>query len=717
LPSKNPILCKNYLIKLNNSGQRIWGTFSGGNSVEQTGFCLADNNNDAYIYGMTNSTRGISTPGVHQENISGSASSSLYIFKFKDCASSTNQILNSTICIGQNLQLNASGGTNYSWTGPNGFTSTQQNPVITNANATHSGQYSCNVTGIGGCDNTVTINVVVGDTEAPIPSIINLPNITGDCTTVITTIPTAFDNCSGTINATTINPLNYSIPGNYTITWNYNDGNGNSSSQIQNVTITSVALPTLNSTQQFCIQDNATLGNITVTGQNIQWYDAQTAGNLLPTNTLLQNGVTYYASQTINGCESERVPVTVQIQNTTAPTGNSNQSFCSTANATLNDIAITGTAIIWYDSLSGNTVLPATTLLQNGITYYATQTVNNCESINRTPISISLINTLNAADFSEYLCDDLNNGHEKIDLTAYNTSLLSNTAGNTFSYYKSLLGAQNQTPSEKINNYTNYHLTVGTSQIYVRIDNINTCQQIVVLNLTLYSKPIIPIAEVTPICQGNSITINAGNFNEYLWSTGDHTSSISIDNAGDYWVTVTEYHLGINCSSTKDFKVVNSNRATIQNIIISDWSDNNNSISIITTNGSIGDYEYSIDGISFQNSSTFNNLPTGEYTVYVRDRNGCGVENDTVYLITYPKFFTPNNDGQNDFWKIKFTNQEPNLIINIYNRFGKLLKTLNNDSEGWDGTYLGQTLPADDYWFTVVRPNGKEYKEHFALKR
>jgi len=57
------------------------------------------------------------------------------------------------------------------------------------------------------------------------------------------------------------------------------------------------------------------------------------------------------------------------------------------------------------------------------------------------------------------------------------------------------------------------------------------------------------------------------------------------------------------------------------------------------------------------------------------------------------------------------------LIINIYNRFGKLLKTLNNDSEGWDGTYLGQTLPADDYWFTVVRPNGKEYKEHFALKR
>lgn len=715
-----------YIVKLNTNGQREWGTYYGGNCTEGHNGAAdvnnkisIDNNNNIYLVGNTCSTSGISTSGAHQEShVFNSLGGiyNIYVAKFQDCLSSP-QVSAVNPCAGSDLQLNATGGTNYSWTGPNGFTSSQQNPIITNANATHSGQYSCAITGTGGCDNTVSLNIVVGDFLAPIPNTTTLPTITGDCNTIVSTIPTALDNCAGTINATTTNPLNYTIPGNYTITWNYTDGNGNSSAQTQNITITSVTLPSLDPTQEFCIQENATLNTITITGTNILWYDALTDGNLLPNNTLLQNGMTYYASQTINGCESIRVPVTITIYNTPAPSANSSQSFCSTENATLTNIAITGTDIKWYDSPTNTTPLDITTPLADGITYYASQTVNNCESVNRTPVTISLIDTLNATDFSDYLCDDLNNGHEKIDLTNYNTSLLSSTAGNSFSYYKSLIGAQNQIPNEKINNYTDYQLTVGTSLIYVRIDNVNTCHQIVMLSLTLYSKPIIAIDQVTPICQGNSISVTAGNFNQYLWSTGEDTPSISITSAGDYWVTVTENHLGTNCSSTKDFKVVTSNKATIQNIVISDWSDNNNSISIIITNGSVGNYEYSIDGINFQNSNTFNNLPPGEYTVYVNDRNGCGVARDSVYLITYPKFFTPNNDGHNDFWKIKFTNQEPNLTINIYNRFGKLLKTLNNDSEGWDGTYLGLPQPADDYWFTVVRPNGKEYKEHFSLKR
>ncbi|MBP6757526.1 MAG: hypothetical protein KA210_15390, partial [Bacteroidia bacterium] len=166
------------------------------------------------------------------------------------------------------------------------------------------------------------------------------------------------------------------------------------------------------SPQSFCIQQNATLSSIVITGQNIKWYDALTNGNLLANTTLLQNGTTYYASQTINGCESERVAVLVTIQNTATPTANATQSFCTSQNPTLNTLAITGTTIKWYANLSLGTALPISTPLQDGKTYYATQTLNGCESSIRLAVTVSLISTLPANNYEEQFCDDLNDGSE-----------------------------------------------------------------------------------------------------------------------------------------------------------------------------------------------------------------------------------------------------------------------------------------------------------------
>ncbi|MEO8235087.1 MAG: T9SS type B sorting domain-containing protein [Flavobacterium sp.] len=704
-----------FIAKFNKNGTRTWGTYFGGNITEFCQGIKVDNIGGIYILGYTFSTNGITTPNSFQQYTNNSPAR--FLEKFFDCQSLTNVTSNSPICIGSSIQLNASGGINYDWTGPNGFTSSIQNPIINNASALNSGTYSCSITGTGGCDNTVTVNVLVGDSTAPVPNNQNLQTITGDCNTIISTIPTATDNCAGQLNGITVDPLNYTTPGNYTIHWNYNDGNGNSATQNQSVVITATALPILTATQQFCIQQNATLSNIAITGQNVKWYDAQTGGNILPINTILQNATTYYALQTNNNCESNRVPVTITIYNTPSPTANPNQSFCSTANATLNDIAISGTGVKWYDTQTGGNLLPANTIIQNATTYYASQTLNGCESVNRTSITINLINTLNANDFSDYFCDDLNSGYEKIDLTSYNSSLISNTAGNTFSFYKSYSGAQNQTPSEKINNEIDYQLNVGTITIYVRIDNVNTCHQIVVLNLRLYSKPNIPIAEVTPICQGKTVTINAGNFDKYLWSTGESTSSILVSQAGNYSVTVTENHIGINCTSSKDFKVVNSNVATISQVITNDWTVNDNSITIIVTTSSVGDYQYSLDGNNYQNSNVFTDLNSGEYKVFIRDKNGCGTISEEIFLLMYPKYFTPNGDGFNDKWKIKFSNTEPSLRIKLFDRYGKFIKELDYSSDGWNGTFNGKELPSTDYWFVVTRANGKEYKGHFAMKR
>jgi hypothetical protein len=121
----------------------------------------------------------------------------LLLTKFQDCQNNVLASSNSPVCPNTDIKLEASGGTSYSWTGPNGFTSTDQNPIIPNATSANSGTYSCTISGTGDCDGTYTVEVKVEDKTPPIPDISNLQDITGDCHTIVSTIPTATDNCSG----------------------------------------------------------------------------------------------------------------------------------------------------------------------------------------------------------------------------------------------------------------------------------------------------------------------------------------------------------------------------------------------------------------------------------------------------------------------------------------------------------------------------------------
>jgi gliding motility-associated-like protein len=704
-----------YIGKFSKQSDIIWGTFIGSDSNSKPTKIKLDFENNILVSGISSQNNGIADSNSYQSSVLGFWN--YFLMKFSENSlSQPNTSSNSPICIGNTLELKASGGTAYAWTGPNGFTSTDQNPIITNASAINAGKYSCNVTGTSGCDGVVTVDVIVGDNQPPVPDSATLPTITGDCNTIIKTIPTATDVCAGAVTATTTSQLSYSLPGTYTVIWNYNDGNGNSINQNQTVTISSPPLPTTTSPQTFCIQQNTTLNSIVITGQNIKWYNALTNGSLLANSTLLQNGITYYASQTINGCESERTPVLINIQNTVAPIAISPQTFCASQNPTLSNLAITGTTIKWYDSITVVNILPDTTPLQNGQTYYATQTINDCESTKRSAITVALISTLPAKNFEELFCDDLNDGKETVDLSNYNSSVISNTTGYNFTYYKSIIGAENETTSDKITNFSNYKLVVGDNKIYVRINSNTPCYAVVELKLTLFSKPIINIQDIVPICENNSITIDAGpGFDHYLWSNGATTRTISVTNPGNFSITVTDDYDTISCSSTKHFTVKKSNKATIKTIETKDWTDNENTIAVFATGD--GEYEYSIDGYNYQTSNQFTGLISGKYTIKVRDKNGCGTATDEVYLLMFPKFFTPNGDGYNDTWKIKFSDIELSISIKIYDRYGKLIKNLSTNTDSWDGTYSGNNLPATDYWFVVTKANGQEYKGHFSLKR
>lgn len=86
------------------------------------------------------------------------------------------------------------------------------------------------------------------------------------------------------------------------------------------------------------------------------------------------------------------------------------------------------------------------------------------------------------------------------------------------------------------------------------------------------------------------------------------------------------------------------------------------------------------------------------------------------------KFFTPNNDGDNDLWKVELlpSGGGCDYTLYIYDRFGKLLKTLTPQNNFWNGTYNGQNMPTDDYWYFVNyvdEGKSKSYRSHFTLKR
>ena len=125
----------------------------------------------------------------------------------------------------------------------------------------------------------------------------------------------------------------------------------------------------------------------------------------------------------------------------------------------------------------------------------------------------------------------------------------------------------------------------------------------------------------------------------------------------------------------------------------------------------------------YQDEPFFENILPGIYTVFLRDKKNCGITQIVIPVIGYPHFFTPNNDGVNDTWKVLGVNENfyVSSKILIFDRFGKLITRIDLIGEGWTGIFNGQYLPATDYWFSVElidnKGNIRLKKGHFSLIR
>ena len=348
-------------------------------------------------------------------------------------------------------------------------------------------------------------------------------------------------------------------------------------------------------------------------------------------------------------------------------------------------------------------------------------TENGCTDIAEVNLSVS-VTSVNGIELSGCDTDGNSDGFGIFNLSDAESQILNNLPdGLDITFHESYEDALNAT---SLLNFDYSNIIPYNQTLFVRVVNGLDCYGINEIDLTVYDIPELETDSETLYCLNNSpntITLNSGliggnsNNYSYLWSNGETTSQIEINETGTYSVEVTSLN---GCTNQRSINVIPSNIATITDIQIAEISTDN-SISVFVTGE--GDYEYALNNIDgfYQDNNNFNNLQPGSYTIFVRDKNNCGIVNEVVSILGFPKFFTPNGDAVNDTWQIKGMTPENQIIspILIFNRYGKLIIEIDTRSIGWDGTLNGSDLPSNDYWFRVTLNDGRVFSSHFALKR
>ncbi len=262
--------------------------------------------------------------------------------------------------------------------------------------------------------------------------------------------------------------------------------------------------------------------------------------------------------------------------------------------------------------------------------------------------------------------------------------------------------------------------------IFGRIENAGLCLGLVPIVLQKIDAPIFSNVESDfLICENSddNVMLDASLVNAqgeifYEWNTGETTDSIQVNEAGSFSVEVTSVQMidGVEvvCTNTKNFSVEAS---SLPEVSFTQNGFAGNGQVVINAQGS-GNYEFALNNSGFTNSNTFD-ISQIENTIIVRDKNGCGEVTLNFIALQIPDFFTPNNDGINDFWQIKGIRQSENDVKNIFifDRYGKLLDNISPLLIGWDGTYNGRQMPSQDYWYKIEMNSGQSVSGHFTLKR
>jgi len=568
-----------------------------------------------------------------------------------------------------------------STTSPNGITGTWSPATISN---TVSGSYVF-TPNAGQCAVNATLNVTINGNTVP-----DFPTSLAFCNgeTVPALLATSPNGISGTWSPATISNT---ASGNYVFTPNA----GQCATSITlRVTINSRVVPNFATVMTFC--NGGTVPALNTTSPN------GITGTWTPATISNTANGTYVFTPNTGQCATNAT-LNVTINPTIVPDFATALAFCS------------GETVPALQATSPNGIMgawsPATISNTASGSYVFTPNAGQCAT--PTTLNVTINNSVALPAI---------NGPISVCIT--NTIQLTHTTlGGTWSSNNT-----NAATVDAAGNVTG--VNAGTAVITYSVGNGN-CTSIVRKTIIVYLPPS-PVLKDDFICLDNqtgavlsTVTLysHIPNSNHtFVWTRNNvvlptTTNTHIATEPGNYQVVVTNLNTG--CTASASATVGTSSLAIATATVGRDF-DKNQIITVNVTGGS-GQYEFQLNGGTPQQSNQFTNIYEGEYEITVKDTQGCGEITLTVYALNYPYYFTPNADGYNDTWNVDGLANQPEAMIYIFDRYGKLIKQIFPSSAGWDGTYNGHALPATDYWFKLLYKSrdgvAKEFKAHFALKR
>jgi hypothetical protein len=399
----------------------------------------------------------------------------------------------------------------------------------------------------------------------------------------------------------------------------------------------SVSAPVASSPQIFC-NPASTIADLIANGTNILWYNSSTGGSALAVNAFLSAG-NYYAADVVNGCESTLRTLVIVAFNPTAAPQSTAQSFCSSAQATIQDLVAVGSSIQWYNSSVGGSPLPLSQILNSGI-YYASASIGSCESVTRTATNVLIEQASSPAVIS---------GNSTICLGQNGQLLASNPAG----FWST------SSPNITVNMVNGLISTfsVGSSLLSYTLTGNVVCPAVVSdYTVAVIDIPAVFLGNDTSICVYDlpyalfAATPQAGL--NFTWNDSQTTQEINVSSAGIYSVTVEN---SAGCVNTDEIQI--QTQAQPQTTIL----------------GSAIDF-YTYNGQTYTQAGT--------YTQNISNPAGC----DSLITLILTFDYLGLETTENDFLKFYPNPAQSNLFIEnshlagveivILNTEGKILKQI-----------------------------------------
>lgn len=445
--------------------------------------------------------------------------------------------------------------------------------------------------------------------------------------------------------------------------------------------------------------------NFTVTYHNTQ-NDALTGNNPLTVTTINETTTYYYRvkyqdptnpDNAINKCfqngefkfRSGYFPTT----NYTLTECNNNGAGTATFNLTLATVTTLTTATKKYyptlnDLNAGTNEITNPTAYVSGEkdVYVKITSDENCTNTAVITLAFYPVVVLNPATIESCYIDTAITT-ASFDLTTANVTSQTTV---TKKFYKTLADANAGT--NEILNPTAY--ISGDADIYVKVIDENACFAITKITLIVLPPVKSTVLKDKTICMEDRTTLDAGpGFDSYEWSTGATTQSIQGVAVGSYWVKL---------QTGKCFTLQQVNVYASQQPVIASLDISNNTITVNPAGGT-APYQFSLDGINWQDSNVFTGLPRGENKIYLKDSYDCNPVQIQVTVPNLVNAITPNGDNTNDEVDYSALAYKKDLVFTVYNRYGNKIYEANKiRNYKWDGTSSGKKIPTGTYWYTIT---------------